>query len=190
METNKTVLEDNNIQINHNFEVEQLMGDLKEKDRQYGGMVKRLIWLYGLMIPIYLVVFLFHPDATIYNRIEGGCFVAGFTIFFVVFRYLHKQFNFVNYGEPLIQVLKSVVKRYKKWQWPTYLAFVGVLLIDIGMCFSTTSENPVPNLKTIIQFQLFFLPSITIAALIGFLIWRKRHKPLVDKAKKLLKELE
>jgi hypothetical protein len=189
METNETINIDKN-KVKQDMDVEHLMDDLKQKDRQYGGMVRRFSWVYGLMIPIYLVIFIVRPDNTIYSRIEGTCFVISFTMFFIVFRYLHKKFNYVNYGEPLIQLLKSVIKRYKKWQGPSYLAFVGALLVDIGMCFSITSENPVPNFKDIIWFQVFYIPSMAIATMVGFLIWRKRYKPLVDKAKELLKDLE
>lgn len=172
-------------------ETEQLIGQLQKEDKRYAAIIKPLLWLYGLMIPVYLLMSFFDPDLNIYERFSEVCFALSFVVFFFMFRYYVKVFTSVNYGEPLTQLLHSVIKRYGLWTWPTPLVIIPVLLMDVGLCLSQVfDKSGYSVLQTILHTQLLYIPLMTVSYFVGYFIWIKRYKPMVVKAKKLLQELE
>jgi hypothetical protein len=64
------------------------------------------------------------------------------------------------------------------------------VLIDAGVTISffyrLSSLEPISRILVV---QAFYIPVILISSFIGYLIWRKKHKPLYEMARQLLKEL-
>jgi hypothetical protein len=172
---------------------DQLIERLQYEDKRYYGIIKRFTWLLIVMIPLYLGVFVLNPssDIQLHDRLTGICYTLAFTVFFFIYRHYRKVFGNVNYGEPMAQLLKSLINRYKIKQAILLWTLIPIVLIDAGLCFSDIFRHTGPDMwKEILLIQAVYWPVMALSATIGFLIWRSRYKPLIDSAKVLLKELE
>ena len=66
----------------------------------------------------------------------------------------------------------------------------SVILIDVGLTLSDIHESTGNQLERIIVIQVIYFSAMGISGFIGYLIWRKRQKPLYDGAVQKLKDLE
>jgi hypothetical protein len=105
-------------------------------------------------------------------------------------------FQNVDYGMPTLLLLKDAVNRYtftknKLFQKNTILFGIGISLTVIGfnlLLFNSLGfYEPIHRLLIINSVYLFLL---ILGGISGFLIWFKRHKPIRDNARNLIKEIE
>jgi hypothetical protein len=67
----------------------------------------------------------------------------------------------------------------------------SILLIDAALVISEISEwTTVELLNRILYVQAFYIPIMLISAFTGYLIWRRKQKPIRDAALRLLEELK
>jgi len=67
----------------------------------------------------------------------------------------------------------------------------SILLIDAALVISEISEwTTVELLNRILYVQAFYIPVMLISAFTGYLIWRRKQKPIRDAALRLLEELK
>ncbi len=179
---------------NDNFNnLNSLVIKLRREDDRLGKMMRNMKWLYIVMIIIYtgLMVINPDPDLKLHDRISGFCYISAFIIFAVLFKQKVRDFSKVDYSMSSSEMLTRAAHRYRFSFSQFFFVLPSILLIDAGFSISLfnrlTSLSP---LNRILILQAFYIPLILISGFIGYLIWRRKHKPLYENAKELLKELK
>jgi hypothetical protein len=176
-----------------NFDLDQLVKGLEKEDSRNLKMTSNFTILMWVLTPFYLVLaivglVLGNPSIDIIGFIF---FSLGFMAFGFLLRNLQMDYKSVDYGIPTVEMLRNAAKRYKLWQPKTWLTIIPVALIGVGA--GLTIQKGIPNTDLSMRLLIVFIGYILvmiIAFFIGYLIWRKRHKPLRDKALQLLTEIE
>jgi hypothetical protein len=186
--TDKSIITESN----DYFDLDSLVSNLKVEDSRNLRKMRNMKWLYYSMIVIYALLLIVNPDPVLqmHDRISGLCFVTAFILFAVLFSRLHNDYSKIDYALSSAEMLSKAVKRYK-FSFTYYPYFLPALvLIDAGLSISEfyrwLSMEP---LNRILIVQAFFIPVMVISGFIGYMVWRKRQKPLHDQAEQLLKDL-
>jgi hypothetical protein len=190
--TGKEILKNSSDANNFN-DMNTLMTRFKEEDSRNTRKMKFFKWLFLVMIIIYTALFVVNPDPSLAMRyrISGLCFVSAFALFAVFFKKYHSDFRKVDYSVSSFEMLNQAAKRYDL-TFSRYLFMLpSILLIDAALVVSEISEwTTVELLNRILYVQAFYIPIMLISAFTGYLIWRKKQKPLRDTALRLLEELK
>ncbi len=190
--TGKEILKNSSNANNFN-DMNTLMTRFKEEDNRNTRKMKFFKWLFLVMIIIYTALFVVNPDPSLAMRyrISGLCFVSAFALFAVFFKKYHSEFRKVDYSVSSFEMLNQAAKRYDL-TFSRYLFMLpSILLIDAAVVVSEISEwTTVELLNRILYVQAFYIPIMLISAFTGYLIWRKKQKPLRDAALRLLEELK
>ena len=172
--------------------MESFIGKLKHEDNRNLQQVKSFKWIYLIFIIVYTLLYVINPDkdVALYSRISGVLFIGAFAVFYLIFRKYSKIFGAIDYSVPLSEMLLKVIDRYQL-KFRTYLeATLPLVLIDIALVLNfyhdLTWMSPVNRILVV---QAFVIPIFVGAAYVGYLIWRKRQKPLVENAKQMLNDL-
>lgn len=179
----------NNIQ---EFDLEQLVGGLRNEDSRYLRLTNSFKWFMLVLSPLYFLIFLIGiiADGLGIDKIGLLFFSLGFLSFSLLFKSLHKEYKAIDYGVSTLEMLRKAVGRYALWQTKTYLTIIPVLLCAIGFSFSGQKGFPFDSLSTRILAAFgSILIVLSCSALVGYFIWRKRQKPLRDKALAIIKEM-
>lgn len=179
--------------INPFTDMDLFIQGLQREDVRYYKMTRNFQWLMWILVPLYTALFIFNPARGILlsERIGGVCYVIAFILFALIFRKFTKEFKNVDYGIPVVAMLKLAVKRYSLYQRKLLLIIPPVLIIDAGMVFLLTSRNTtMTDWEIIVESQLLIFSSLLVGGIIGYFIWRKRQKPLRDAALEMLREFD
>ncbi len=176
-----------NEQNTENGNLNSLISKLKTKDTNYATLSKALQIIYIVFIPIYLVLTAIEYFSTHnINEIYGGCgFIGSFLIFIFTLGKYYKEYNFVDYSLPTVEMLKKAVARYQPFQKRTLWAVTAVAFMDAGLTFSWLDDN-----ISILIMQIVFWGAMILAAIIGLVVWRIKYKPIRDEALQMIKEIE
>lgn len=181
------------IQNNTNINLERLVSGLQHEDSRNLRMTRNFMWLMWGMAPLYLLfaVIGFSTEETSAQHIGFVFFSLGFLTFGFLFRTLKADYQSVDYGLPTVEMLRRAVKRYQFWQTKTYLTIIPIILVCFATSFSIEHLLPYPDqmLRMVIVFITYFA-MLCVAFFIGYLVWRRRQKPLRDKALAMLAEME
>jgi hypothetical protein len=190
MQEKKEMLNNSN---GNGTEMIRLVQRLQKEDTRNLLTFKRFQWIFIVFIIFYGFVFVLNPfsDFELRYRITGICYVLAFVIFGLVFRKYYREYKSIDYSLPVSAMLKKAAERYSFQYKNTWWVIPPLLLIDAGITIAffhriagfTTWER-------IGLVQLFYIPIMIMAFLIGVLIWYKRQKPLRDAALQLLDELQ
>jgi small-conductance mechanosensitive channel len=163
----------------------ELTTKLKKEDEKYATLSKRIQVIYWVLIPIYLIMIVVYIiDNAGINYIAGSvCFVVAMLIFALLFRNYQKEYNNVDYSEPTLIMLQKAAYRYKPFQLKTLWALLAIVIMDIGLSLSASEHMGFARI------QFIFLGTISIAIIIGLIIWNYKYRPLRDKALKLINEI-
>jgi hypothetical protein len=170
----------------------QLVMDLKREDTRYLSLTGSFRWImWGFAILYFLKfiggIILDRPDI---ERFGFLFFSFGFLSFALLFKSLHKEYKSVDYGVSTMEMLRKATVRYAFWQTKTYLTIIPMIFSAIG--FSFTSQRGFPfedqSMRVLVAFASIML-LLSCSALIGYYVWRKRQKPLRDKALAILEEM-
>ena len=103
---------------------------------------------------------------------------------------IHNNFRKIDYSLPSSEMFAKAAERYKLTLKRYLVVVPPLLLIDAGITISEfyrwTSIEPI---NRILLVQAFYIPILLISGFIGYLIWRKRQKPLRDGALQILNDL-
>lgn len=174
-------------------DINQLITGLQKEDSRNLSLTRNFAILMWVLAPLYffLAIVGVMIDKPSIDQVGFMFFSLGFVAFGFLFRSLHTDYKSVDYGIPTILMLQKAAQRYKLWQTKTYLTIIPVLLISIAA--SLTIQKGIPHsditMRLLIVFTGYFLVMV-VAFFIGYLIWRKRQKPLRDKVLQLLNEFE
>jgi hypothetical protein len=178
---------------NQEIDLGRLVKGLQHEDTRNLGMTLRFKWIMYIMAPVYFLIFagrlVFEP----YTIDQWGFlfFSLGFLGFALLFRSLHQEYKSVDYGVSTVEMLTKAANRYRMWQRKTYLTIIPVIMVCFATSFSMEHLIPNPDQTTRLLIVFFgYLAILCCAFFIGYLIWRKRQKPLRDKALALLAEIE
>lgn len=165
---------------------EELMGKLKAEDANYAAISKRFQYIYLVFIIFYVVVavlgYIFEGGAT--RLLSDISFVISFLILAVIFRKYHKEYKFVDYSLPTLQLLKKAEYRYKPFRIRSVWVLFALGFMDVAL---TLHMVPAVSVWTV---QIVILSTILVAVVIGLIHWRNKYKPLLDNVRHLISEIE
>lgn len=175
----------NNIPMD-NIDMHQFTRKLKEQDKHYADINKRAKVIYWVFVPVFLITFIAHiiEKNPLPEIIGSICFLFAMIIFLMVFTNLYKEYKYVDYSLPTIEMLKKAAQRYKPFRLKNLGLILAVIFIDAGLCLNATLDFDY------IHVQVVFLGAIIIASITGLLIWRAKYKPIRDAALALIREIE
>jgi Ca2+/Na+ antiporter len=174
-------------------DIDALVFGLEKEDDRNLKMTRNFRWFLVVMAVLYTLLMVVNPDPELkmHHRISGLCYVAAFTLFTVVFAKYNNEFRNVDYSLTSVEMLQQAAKRYKFLSWRYVWMLPSLLLIDAGISVTFFHRwISVEPLNRVLLVQAVFIPLMAISAFIGYLIWRKRQKPLHDSALTLLQELQ
>jgi len=164
---------------------------VKVEDAKNLRITKSFQWVYIILIVLYTGLLVFDPYIKSIDRIIGVFYIASFIAFILIFRKGYKEYKNINYSLPLIEMLRETSKRYRLRVDKLLILLIPILLMDVGVTLRFFNDLlPLSPLIRILVVQAIYIPVFTISALIGVLIWRKKQKPLRDRALELIRELE
>lgn len=163
----------------------QLTQRLKNSDTNYARIVKGIQVMYWVLIPVYIVLTLIHifDESRLTDILGGSCMVISMLIFALLMRHYYKEYNFVDYSQPTLIMLKKAAYRYQPFQKQAIWALVAILVMGFGLTLNNWEFNP---LKTIIPFGILMVVSV----IVGLIWWYFRYKPLRDDAMALIRDIE
>jgi len=130
------------------------------------------------------------PELQMHHRISGLCYVLSFILLAILFKKYHNEFRKIDYSFPTSLMFSKAAKRYSL-SFARYLAVLpSLLLIDIGITITFYYRlTDLEAIERIMAVQAIYIPVLIVTGLLGYLIWRKRQKPLRDGALQTLKDL-
>lgn len=170
-------------------DLDNLTGKLQKEDSRNLRLMRSFKWIYFAMAAIY-VVMIVNPSYSISYRLAGVCYVLAFILFALVFKKFHREYSNVDYSLALIDMLRKAVERYRLNLKRVLLVLPSVLLIDGGIVLSGSYGVDSDSWGDVLVFQVAYFMALTLSGFVGYLIWRKRQKPLHDSAKQMLADLE
>ena len=176
------------------LELSGLIAGLKDEDTRNSKLTKRFQVIMLVFAPLYLTLFVVNifSDLPWQQNLGMFFFAFSFLIFALIFRKFNREYSSVDYGIPTVEMLSEAVKRYQFWQRKTKFSILPVVLVDLGLCFSSYNHLltfGVDPLTRILIIQAIYIPVMSISITIGYFIWRYRQKPIRDSAMALLKEI-
>lgn len=165
----------------------KLTGKLKKEDRRYAAIVMVIQIFYWIFIPLFIIktVEQYSDSHNINDLISGVALVLGFLIIALTFRKYYKDYQYVDYSLPTLEMLKKAAYRYQPFQKRGLWIVPGLLLMNVGLTFDWIKEG-----KSVLDSQVFFLGAILSGVLLGLVLWYLKYKPLRDNIRKLIKEIE
>ena len=179
-------------QYKQEFDLEQLMKGLKKEDTHYLSLTNSIKWVMWVLAPFYFLMFVLGMiiDKPEIDKFGFLFFSLGFLAFALLFKSLHQEYKSIDYGVSTIEMLRNAVNRYALWQTKTYLTIIPALLCAIGFSFAAQKGFPFEDqtMRILVGFgSILFI--LCCSGFVGYLIWRKRQKPLRDKALELIREM-
>ena len=178
---------------NQELDIEQLVRSLEHEDTRNLGMTYRFKWIMFIMAPFYFLIFTGRIILEPYKLDQLGFlfFSLGFVGFALLFRSLHQEYKSVDYGTSTVEMLTKAVARYCFWQSKIYKSIFPAIIACLAISLSCEHLIPHPDQTTRLLIVFFgYLAILCCSFFVGYLIWRKRQKPLRDKALALLAEIE
>jgi len=175
------------------IDLDTLISNLKtEDDRNFSMTHKMQQFMWG-MVSFYLLVsvikFFFNPPW--YESIGSLIVMFAFLAFGLIFRSYYREYKSIDYGLPTIEMLVKAASRYQLFPMRALFVLIPVILLDLGFSFLFydlfSTSDP---LSRILVIQACYTILMLVSVFSGYLIWRKRQKPIRDHALSLLKEIE
>ncbi len=107
---------------------------LKKEDKRLHKIYKSIKILYIVLLIIFIPIFILElkKGGTI-QLIKVISFFMGFSTFVILFGYMQKKLNKINYAVSTLSLLKATVKRYKLFNIKDIIGFLGFILIIFGV---------------------------------------------------------
>ncbi len=169
------------------MDTEQLTLKLKNEASNYANIYKVILILYWVLIPPYALLTVYHYTKTlaVEELVGGSAYILCFVIFILLFRRYFKEYKYVDYSQPTVQMLKMAARRYQLFQRNSIWAVFAVLLMDVGLTLDWLEEG-----MSFLTSQLDFGGVMLGALLAAGIIWYIRYKPLRDETLHMIKEIE
>ncbi|MFA6125862.1 MAG: hypothetical protein WC699_01025 [Bacteroidales bacterium] len=175
-------------------DLDQVVEQLKNLDNKNKRLMYRMFILYVVFAVFYLGLMILNPDPelTIANRIQGVIYVLVFVVAAFFFRHHYRKTYQADYTAPVLKMLEDARERHQLLRpgkiW--FILFI-VLVSDFAVTWALTDQTwPVSwsLLETILVIQAGYFAVMGISYLIGYLVWRKKSRPLVRNLTRLIDE--
>lgn len=175
-------------------DTENLILRMQKEDKRNKKIMMGMFFLYLIFSIFYTFLFLINPDPklTSTDRITGLSFVVAFIIGTIYFVWEYRNFKKVDYSLPIITILEKTEKRYRFFRTKWMPVMIIVSIVSFGITLSYIDQLAywdVSLFGKILAIQGVYWAIMFIAGIIGYLIWRKRSRPIWKDAKTLLEEL-
>jgi len=177
------------------IDLDSLVSELKKKDDRQKKTYRRFYIMLSVFVVFYALLLVVNPDPelTLSHRLAGLFYVIAFITGAWLFRREHRMMVSINYADPLLQVLKSAADRYRPFN-KRFLPYLLVLLfINLGITLGGPRRY-LPEQWTddqkILMIQVVYWGIMVISAVIGYLLWRVRYRPLWLALNQMKDELE
>jgi len=175
------------------IDLESLISGLKTEDARNLKLMhqmQQLMW--GIAsVYVFILALKFIMTTPWYEKLGGFLIMVAFIAFALLFRNYYKEYKAIDYGIPTIEMLKKAVSRYGLFQWRGLFILVPLIIEGIGLNLMIYDNfTKLDPLNRILFFQMSYFCVMVIAFLVGYIIWKKRQKPLRDHALALLKEFQ
>ncbi|RUT73143.1 hypothetical protein [Ancylomarina longa] len=166
--------------------IEQLVGKLKTEDARYARISRSFQIIYWILIPVYLLLTIESLTETkdINQLIGDVCFIISSLIFALFFDKYYKEYKYVDYALPTIQMLKNAANRYKPFHIKNIWVLIAVLFMDAGLCLNSSLNF------SVVKVQIYFIGALILACIIGLIVWRIKYKGIRDNALSVIAEIE
>lgn len=177
-------------------ELDQVVDQLKHLDNKNKKLMYRMFILYLVFALFYLGLLILNPDPelTLENRIQGIMYVLIFVVAALFFRHHYRKTYKADYTAPVLKMLEDARDRYRLLRpgkiW-FMLFIIGVT--DIVVTWALVDDHFFPEswsqLKVILSIQAGYFATMGISFLVGYLIWRKKSRPMVRNLTRIIDEL-
>jgi len=176
--------------------LDQVVDQLKRLDNRNKRLMFRMFILYLILSVFYLGLMILNPDPelTMENRIQGGVYVLIFIVTALFFRYHYRTTYHVDYTAPVVKMLEDARERHRllrpgKLWFLIFIVFVSDVVVTWAL-----SDQIWPAywslLTIILVIQAGYFTVMGISYLIGYLIWRRKSRPLVQNLTRLIEEFK
>ncbi len=175
------------------IDLESFSDRLRKEDIKQLHLSKSFYGIYIGLIGFYtiMIILLFVEERGIIKLLSQLFYILSFIAFILIFRKNLKKFQKIDYSVPLVEMLKGVINRYRLRLNYFFIVAIPIILMDVALTLSFYEDlTPMEPINRVLIIQVFYIPIMTISAFIGVLIWRKKQKPLIDKAKEILLEID
>ncbi len=178
-------------------ELDQVVDQLKSLDNKNKKLMFRMFILYLGFALFYLGLLILNPDPelTLENRIQGVFYVLIFAVAAFFFRHHYRKTYKADYTAPVLKMLEEARDRHKLLRpgkiW--FMVFI-VVVTDIVVTWALLDDTSFPEswslLTSILVIQAGYFAIMSLSYLIGYLIWRKKSRPLVRNLTRIIDELK
>lgn len=159
--------------------------NMKNTDSRYAQIVKGVQLVYYVIIPVYIILIIIQlfTQASLYDVGGSFCILISMLIFALLLRNYYKEYNYVDYAQPTLIMLKNAAKRYKPFRRKSLWVLFAVTFLGFGMVFMNR------------EFDIIIVISVygglmLVSAIAGLIWWYVQYKPLRDAALQLIAEIE
>ncbi len=182
-----------------NSYIEKLIDDLKKADVENKEMMQNAerfcLIIAAFMVFLQIVLLLLPGQESIARDIYTGVsFLLAFLIYSLYFRMYKRDYEKTDYSLTTLEMLKRAAKKQKVFSPRLLLLIIPSLIIAYNVSHSITQRFNTGIFKSDEHNMLFvfgiFILIITLAALSGYLMQRKKQRYYQNRAKALIEEIE
>lgn len=182
-----------------NSYIEKLIDDLKKADVENKEMMQNAerfcLIIAAFMVFLHVVLLLLPGQESIARDIYTGVsFLLAFLIYSLYFRMYKRDYEKTDYSLTTLEMLKRAAKKQKVFSPRLLLLIIPSLIIAYNVSHSITQRFNTAIFKSDEHNMLFvfgiFILIITLAALSGYLMQRKKQRYYQNRAKALIEEIE
>ena len=176
--------------------LDQVVDQLKRLDTKNKKLMFRMFVFYLVFAVFYLGLMILNPDPelTLENRLQGVLYVLMFLVAAFFFRHHYRKTYEADYTAPVLKMLEDARERHKLLK-PGKIWFIIFIVItcDVVVTWALADQTWPANwtrLATILVIQAGYFTIMAISYLVGYLIWRKKSRPLVRNLTMLIEEFK
>lgn len=169
--------------------LEILIRNLKTEDARNLKIMQsmqKIQWVVVVLYILLLIVFIY-LKVSWYKSFGAFILLLAFIGYGLRSGIYKRKMEPIDYGIPTIEMLKKAAYRYRlqTFRGNVIIEITLILLVDIGICLMLYG-----TIFSFLFIQGFFVFVSAVTFLVGYIIWKKRQKPLRDHALTLLKEIQ
>jgi uncharacterized membrane protein YbaN (DUF454 family) len=173
-----------------------VVDQLKRLDNKNKRLMFRMFIFYLIFSVFYLGLMILNPDPelTLENRLQGVVYVMIFLVAAFFFRHHYRKTYRVDYTAPVLKMLEDARERHKLLRpGKTWFIIFIVLTCDVAVTWALADHTwPATwsRLTIILVIQAGYITFMGYSYLVGYLIWRKKSRPLVRNLTRLIEEFK
>ncbi|MCL3782281.1 hypothetical protein EMN47_17995 [Prolixibacteraceae bacterium JC049] len=173
------------------IELGTLISDLKSKDKWAYNLIKAIVPIYIVCTILIVTLFIVENEYTTYRLIGIGLLLFSFGIIAITALKMSKEYKNIDYGIPITLMLRQAIRRHQILHPKSIYILIGVLLMAFSRIIEKYPfEDNADFINKLLFTQLPIVVGMVVGLVIGISMWHKNQKPIRDRARALLQELE